>query len=553
MRARTLLWSLLASTLIAAPSVALAQTPIVLEATIPETTPRYFAVPFTVPDGVREIEVRHDDLSAANILDWGLRDPARFRGWGGGNTEPAIVSERAASRSYIPGPIPAGQWSVMIGLAKVIERPARYRIEIILRSAPTLADQPERRPYAATAALNTGARWYAGDFHVHSRESGDASPSIDQIATFARGRGLDFIELSEHNVVTSSDFIVDAQARHPGLLLVPGTEFTTYGGHANAIGATQWVDFTASTGPMTSARAAVESIQAQGALFAINHPVLDLGDTCIGCVWSLDVAPERIAAVEIQNGRFSVTGALFYRPAIQFWEGLSSRGLHVAPIGGSDDHSAGTAMGMFDSPIGGPTTMVFARELSVAAIVEGVRAGRTVVKLQGPDDPMVDLRAGSLMIGDTIRDPSATLRATVTGGTGATLRFLRNGSAAREVQVTSDPFEATLAITAGSAAIDDRWRCDLIVASKPRVVTGHLWIAAQPPTDSAGFDASSASDAPAEPTADAASDAAMTSPSQAGCRCGVAARSRTVAPSVTVALLLAPLVTARRRTRAARA
>jgi hypothetical protein len=157
MRARTLLLSLLASALIMAPSVAFAQTPIVLEATIPETTPRHFSVPFTVPEGVREIEVRHDDLSAANILDWGLRDPSRFRGWGGGNTEPAIVSERAASRSYVPGAIPAGQWSVMIGLAKVLKRPARYRIEIILRSTPTLAEQPERRPYAATAALNPGA------------------------------------------------------------------------------------------------------------------------------------------------------------------------------------------------------------------------------------------------------------------------------------------------------------------------------------------------------------------------------------------------------------
>src|SRR5690606_8035217 len=118
-----------------------------------------------------EIEVRHDDLSEANILDWGLRDPDGFRGWGGGNTEPAIVGEQAASRSYLPGPIAAGEWAVLIGQARIAETPARYRIEIVFRTTPTLAPQPERSPYAPVA-LRAGPAWFAGDFHVHSRESG---------------------------------------------------------------------------------------------------------------------------------------------------------------------------------------------------------------------------------------------------------------------------------------------------------------------------------------------------------------------------------------------
>src|SRR5947209_6665943 len=96
------------------PTIARAQTPIVIDGTVAAGTARYFTVPFTVPDGIHEIEVRHDDLSAANILDWGLRDPVQFRGWGGGNTEAAIVSDSAASRSYLAGPIMAGTWAVMI-------------------------------------------------------------------------------------------------------------------------------------------------------------------------------------------------------------------------------------------------------------------------------------------------------------------------------------------------------------------------------------------------------------------------------------------------------
>ena len=89
----------LAACLVALPSLASAQSPIVLDGPIPDGTARYFAVPFTVPEGIREIEVRHDDQSEMNILDWGLADPTRFRGWGGGNTEAAFVSVEAASLS----------------------------------------------------------------------------------------------------------------------------------------------------------------------------------------------------------------------------------------------------------------------------------------------------------------------------------------------------------------------------------------------------------------------------------------------------------------------
>jgi hypothetical protein len=383
----------LALSLAGAPAAA--QTPIVIDLAVPDDAPRYFTVPFTVPEGVREIEVRHDDRSEVNILDWGLADPSRVRGWGGGNTEPAVVGVDAASRSYLAGPIPAGTWSVLVGLAKVQERPARAHMEIVLRTAATLPAQPERRPYAHVPALATGPRWYAGDFHVHSRESGDASPTLDEVATFARGRGLDFVELSEHNTLSQLDLLAAAQARHPALLFVPGSEVTTYGGHANAIGATRPVDFrVGGTDPSLTFDAIAESITAQGALLAINHPVLNLGDLCIGCAWTHGDTPGRVSAVEIQNGQYSVTGSLFFARSVRFWEAYLARGEHVAPIGGSDDHRAGQDRGNLASPIGGPTTLVYATELSVPAILAGVRAGRTVVKLQGPDDPMVDLRAG---------------------------------------------------------------------------------------------------------------------------------------------------------------
>ena len=51
---------------------------------VPSGMETHFFLPFDVPEGVAEIEVRHSDLSSENILDWGLDDPNGFRGWGGG-------------------------------------------------------------------------------------------------------------------------------------------------------------------------------------------------------------------------------------------------------------------------------------------------------------------------------------------------------------------------------------------------------------------------------------------------------------------------------------
>jgi hypothetical protein len=95
-------------------------------------------------------------------------------------------------------------------------------------------------------------------------------------------------------------------------------------------------------------------------------------------------------------------GKLFTPKAIEMWDALCSDGRHVAAIGGSDDHQGGVGMGAFYSPIGSPTTMVFASELSAAAIIEGIKNGRTVVKLQGPSDPgpasrSYDTRAAALL------------------------------------------------------------------------------------------------------------------------------------------------------------
>lgn len=461
--------------LVSFPQVAWADTEIVLDGAAPIEAdgPDHFFLPFEVPVGTAEIEIQHEGTVAANVLDFGLDDPNGFRGWGGGNTEPAIVGELAASRSYLAGPLPAGTWRVVVGKAQINQTPATYAIKVILRTTPTLAPQT-RKPYAAAGpiAASSGARYYAGDFHTHSRDSGDAHPSLDEMAAFARSRGLDFIEVSDHNTTAQLDFFVDAQAAHPDLLLVPGAEFTTYDGHANAIGATKWFDHKIGQ-PGVTMQGEIDAIRASGALFGINHPALDLGDKCIGCAFRHEITKSTVDAVEISTGKADV---IFGDATIAFWESLLDAGAHTVAIGGSDDHLASLEQGSFGSPIGDPTTMVFADELSVNGILAGVRSGRTVVRFTGKDAAMIELLSSTpLRAGTSFVDGGATtLTARVTGGDGKALRFVRDGVAEEPIDITGDPFETSIELDA-STSHEVRVRAEVVKGSRRETVTSHVF------------------------------------------------------------------------------
>ncbi len=524
------------STLFAAPVVsaalllagtASAET-IVLDGDVPAEGPDHFFLEFDVPEGTQEIEVRHDDLSEENILDWGLDDPNGWRGWGGGTSEPAIVGVNAASRGYVPGPIPAGRWRVVVGKAKLVESPARYHVEIELRTSPTL--EPVRRSaYVPPPARKVETRYYAGDLHVHSRESTDASATLEENVVLAKSLGLDWIAVSDHNTITQLDFFNEVHEKHPDFLLLPAIEFTTYAGHANAIGATRWVDHKIGQ-PGVTVEAAADAILAQGAIFSINHPVLDIGNLCIGCAWKHDLDPSKIGGVEIGTIGATAGGQLFHERAIAFWDALLDKGAKIPALGGSDDHRAGTSSPPFAAKVGSPTTLVRATELSTQGILDGIRKGATVVKLDGPGDAMVELEASTsqeaeplAFPGDTLGVRSIVLRAKVTNGIGQSIRFVKNGKPEDEVPITTDPFVHTAVVTPPDQG-EDRWRAEALVDGKPRTVTSHIWLR----RDEAG----PAAAAPSPPDDDG---------------CGVAPERRTPGALVLAALALAAHRFVRRR------
>ncbi len=438
------------------------------EGEVPDGPERHFFLPFEVPAGVAEIEIRHDDLSAANILDWGLDDPGGFRGWGGGKSEPAFVGHEAASHSYLPGELTPGTWEVVVGKAKIEELPARYVVEVVLRDTSTLAAQTARQPYVPVPPIERTARWYAGDLHMHSLES-DGSRSLDEVVALAERRGLDFVMVSEHNTTSHLSWYADVQARHPGVLLIPGIEVTTYAGHANAIGATAFVEHRTGTRGATIEQA-IEATHEQGGLFSINHPQVNVGNLCIGCGWQHPIDPRAIDGVEVRNAVFD---------GLEFWDDLAAAGSHAAAIGGSDDHDAGLGTSPIARPIGTPTTLVEASELSVQGILAGIRAGRTVVQFNGPGGPMLEMEIAGRREGDTVHADHSTLAAGVTGGIGSEFELWHNGTLLDRVVVTESPFAYHQDVTAPATG-EDRFHLELVTAGRVAAVTSHVFLRRAP-------------------------------------------------------------------------
>ena len=528
---------------------------LVFDGLVPDDADRYFVLPFEVPPGVGELSVSHQTVSPVgtsegqNILDWGLDAPEGSRGWGGGNLEDAVVAADRTSRSYLTGPMTPGTWRVIVGKAKLLAPPVRYHVEVTLRAGTTLAPQPERSPYVEAEPLSPEARYYAGDFHVHSRDSGDARPSLDEILDLASARGLDFVVITDHNTSAATDLFTETQRRHPGVLLIPGAEVTTYGGHLNALGATRAIDHKiGGLGRPLDGQVALTildvaaQVHAQGALLSINHPMLELGTVCIGCAWVHELPPEHIDAVEVGTGDVLRAGGLFTERSIAFWERLCETGRRITPIGGSDDHRAGADLSAFDSAIGSPTTMVFAESLSASAILEGVRQGRTVVKLSGPEDPMLTLHLSAALTGPLVRGDITTLAAIATGAAGFELRFVADGLALPgAVLIPEAPAEVTEVFR--PLPSHRRVRAELVRDGRPRVVTGYVYLPAPLPEVDAGAPADVFLAADAGLAADAQGQMPTPAPPRAeGCAQGAThPRSTLAGLALTLAGLALPL------------
>ncbi len=462
------------------PGVTFAQSPrspdLVLQGTVHgDQSTGYVLVPFQVPAGTERVSVqfRYTGKEENSTIDLGIQDPERMRGWSGGNKSDFTIGSADATPSYLPGPMPAGEWKLLLGIAHM--RPGssvEYTATIHLtpqgsREADTFTRQP----------LADEARWYRGDLHLHTAHSdGTCSSQAGKIVPCplfvsveqAARHGLDFLAITDHNTTSQYESERELQPYFDKLLLIPGRELTTYSGHANLWGTTAPVDFRAGGLGTPSKNAMLQQARSLGAVVSINHPIGLDAEECIGCAWEgaeKETDMSLVSAIEVINSASSSPSSYFHASDIAFWEKQLAGGFRITAVGGSDTHEPEV------DTIGLPTTVVYAPELSVAAILEGIRAGHVFIDLTGSRNlPMAQPRlidftasAGSVsaMMGDRLLikpGQAITLSTHVNFCLGSSLRWLVDGA--------PDPGLPKVILTEEKQALVTSW-LPHVVAHKP--------------------------------------------------------------------------------------
>jgi hypothetical protein len=137
----------------------------------------------------------------------------------------------------------------------------------------------------------------------------------------------------------------------------------------------------------------------------------------------------QVDAIEAVNGSDFETRY----SGIAFWEQRLNDGFRVTAVGGSDDHNAGTGQ---RHHVGMPATVVFAKELSEPAILDGIRAGHVFVKTQGPAGPSITFSAEAnghaAILGDNlaaISGEAVKFTVAVSGANDVAIEIIADGKA----------------------------------------------------------------------------------------------------------------------------
>ncbi|MBM0107734.1 CehA/McbA family metallohydrolase [Steroidobacter sp. S1-65] len=418
----------------------------VLRDTIPDTAFRtYRLLPFEVPEGVKAVEIRFDytGRDARTTIDVGLLGPgetfdAEFRGWSGGNKRSFILSSSDATPSYLASPVQPGRWQLLLGVPNIRKgQTSEFTAQVYFQrnDAHGLPTQPE--------PLRAEAGWYRGDLHMHSSHSDGSCASksgtrrvpcpLFLTLDAAAERGLDFVAVTEHNTNSHVKELTALQPYFDRTLLIPGMEMTTFQGHANAFNLREPLDFRVGSQQVPDWNSLLTRAKAKGALVSINHPRVPTGEACMGCGWSPQPAADLslVQAVEVVNG-YDVDSPT---AGIPFWHEQLQKGHRLTAIGGSDTHDIKSRRA---ATVGVPTTVVYARELSVDGIVEGIRAGNVFIDTAGTRDRKLEMTArhgqSTVSMGGELRLPlnqPATFTVRVEQIPDGSIEVIRDGAIAQ--------------------------------------------------------------------------------------------------------------------------
>lgn len=399
----------------------------------------YLYVPFELPSPARRLTIRyrysrrmhHGQVEGGNVIDIGLFGPrgnhfpgaAGFRGWSGSDRLTFTLGIEQATPGYLPGPLPAGQYQVALGLYRICPEGADYEIEVEAEREDSQQDRTrtrtidDRRQTMHTRPSSTVHRppstaWLKGDLQSHTYHS-DGKGSPQQLTEKARALGLDFLAVTDHNTISHHP-VLD-KLSDDELLLVPGQEVTTYYGHMNVWGARCWCDFRAQDDEDMAA--IIARAHAHGGLCSINHPKEG------GPAWNYSTDLP-VDAMEVWQGPWPNRN----EESLALWDSLLRDGRRLPAVGGSDYHCPSAEETGF-LRLGQPTTWVEATERSVKGILDAISAGRACISAS-PSGSRLALQAttpeGTVQMGERLPPQEQALQVSVevVGGAGLALHLV---------------------------------------------------------------------------------------------------------------------------------
>ena len=197
----------------------------------------------------------------------------------------------------------------------------------------------------------------------------------------------------------------------------------------------------------------------------------------MGCGWNVtdDEMLRTVHGVEVVNG-MTRSGLQWGWP---LWTAWLNRGLRLTAVGGSDEHTPDETA---DYAIGQPTTVVWARELSESAVVEGLKSGRVYIRTQGPAGPTLEFDAdvdGTAYLMGTAVPATAPirirLRAVVGRATGQTLQWIRNGTV-----MASEPIGSGRLARQVETAPGDWFSVRVVDGSDPTLIGNPVYVGPAP-------------------------------------------------------------------------
>ena len=217
-------------------------------------------------------------------------------------------------------------------------------------AAGTLGD----RPRTDLPIVLGGYRVLAADFHVHSAVFSTGALAPWDLVLEARRQGLDAFAITPHNQVWTARLGRWASAALGGPRVLVGEEIRAPAYHLIGVGLDHRVSWD------QPARDAIDDVHRQGGVAIAAHPTR--------AYW----AGYDEAAVVRLDGAEILHPVAYLRPsAREEMERFSSR-RRMTAVGSSDYHGLGR--------LGLCRTYVFARDDSEEAILDALRAGRTVVR-----------------------------------------------------------------------------------------------------------------------------------------------------------------------------